>query len=561
MAIHPNSPYYTQDKLQPGARGNTFIETLPGYREEEDRVNRTNTHLNVSAHDVPNCKWSMDDRLPVLFRYGFAYGFNQIIAPKGRVMALDPHKSKIEFSSADLDDIKKQYNVLTLANGGVPVRVRKDSDKYKKLDRDNDTTALVSTDASDAKAFGAGKEWAPIVGLDKAYTDKFYRPFSQEDEFKSATAQLTDAGLKINNFGNVVNASGVEQDVRPGNIPIGVLERNEYTRDEDAYNGMMPGPILTDAMIEMPWFLYKDKAEGNFWGSIYGNVYPGALIKADENGRMTVSPLSDPDTVAEMSLGEYEAERRQVIGEVYSANQNLVPEGAAKWAIWSLEDRLNFEEFNPATWKATNRKGEDSINNSPYASTGEYPGYPYDKAFTESNLHMLGARLRDGNYNIRLEQEYQYSNLGIPGLTDGYNAVVRDIPEERIGEIHYRGDNSNVSYVDQIFKVSEVNVDKGSLSIRINDGQPINITAVGQALVQTGDEGNKKDVMTIVYLDELQGLIKVRINDEAADEYLKAQPEKKVTLYAQYKKRGLAGVPTFMDWDGVVGSCKILLTK
>ena len=62
-------------------------------------------------------------------------------------MALDPHKSMIEFASADAEDAKQQYNVLTLANGGVPVRVRTDADKYKKLDKDNDTTGLVSTDA------------------------------------------------------------------------------------------------------------------------------------------------------------------------------------------------------------------------------------------------------------------------------------------------------------------------------------------------------------------------------------------------------------------------------
>jgi hypothetical protein len=28
-----------------------------------------------------------------------------------------------------------------------------------------------------------------------------------------------------------------------------------------------------------------------------------------------------------------------------------------------------------------------------------------------------------------------------------------------------------------------------------------------------------------------------------------------------FKKQGLAGVPTFLDWDGVVGSVKVLLTK
>ena len=48
------------------------------------------------------------------------------------------------------------------------------------------------------------------------------------------------------------------------------------------------------------------------------------------------------------------------------------------------------------------------------------------------------------------------------------------------------------------------------------------------------------------------------MDGEKADTALAAGP---VTVYAKYKKRGLSGVPTFMDWDGVVGSVKILLTK
>ena len=547
MAIYPGK-YSTQDTLQPGARGKTFIETLPGYRTEEARIDRTNTHLNVSGHDVPNIKWAMDDRLPVLFRYGFAYGFNQIICPKGRIMALDPHKSMVEFESDYSNDTKKQFNVLTVANGGVPVRLRKAGDKYVIV---SNAKGIVTPDASGKDAANVGKEWTPLHGLDKAYTEKYYRPFLVEDAFKSPAKQLEAAGLKTDFSGNIVNEAGLKQDVRPGNIPIGVLERNEYTRDEDAYNGMMPGPILTDAMIEMPWFLYKDKAEANFWGSAYGNLYPGALVKADENGRFVVSPLSDPDIVADMSIGEYEAERRQVIGEVYSATQDLVPEGAAKWAVWSLEDRLNFDEFNPDTWKQTNRRNEDSINNSPYKSTGEYPGYPFDKAYNESNLHMFGARLRDNNYNIRMEQEYQYSNLGIPGLTDGYNAVTRAIPEERIGVLHYRGDGSTMPYIDVIMKTSEVNIEKGTLQIKVGANNYVTVNEVGQTLDDAG-------AFTISYLDELQGLIRIHMDTDKADTALKAEP---LYVYAKYNKRGLAGVPTFMDWDGVVGSCKILLTK
>lgn len=51
MAIYPND-FTTQEKLQPGARGEVFQTSLPGYRDNADRVNRTNNNLNTSAHDV-----------------------------------------------------------------------------------------------------------------------------------------------------------------------------------------------------------------------------------------------------------------------------------------------------------------------------------------------------------------------------------------------------------------------------------------------------------------------------------------------------------------------------
>ena len=37
--------------------------------------------------------------------------------------------------------------------------------------------------------------------------------------------------------------------------------------------------------------------------------------------------------------------------------------------------------------------------------------------------------------------------------------------------------------------------------------------------------------------------------------------ETKVAISFKYNKRGMAGVPTFMDWDGCIGSVKILLQK
>lgn len=550
MAIYPNEPYSTRDMLQPGAHGETFISSMPGFRGEEDRVQRTNTHLNVSEHDVPNCKWNLDDRLPVLFRYGWAYGFNQIVTPKGRVYALDPYMNIVDFES------KKQHNTCTLANGGVPVRLRKAEDKYKTC---GGATDIVSTEKSNKVVANVGKEWVPVAGMEKTYTKVTYRPFID------TTAQVTDPNMAVvitpskqldtANYkvdpktGRIAkkDTNAIDNTVRPGNVPIGVLERNEYTRDEDAYNGMMPGPFRTDAMIEMPWFAFKDKAEQNFWGSAYGNLFPGALVKSDENGRMIVSPLSIDTELKTMSAQEIELERRQVIGEVYSATKELLPEGAAKWATWALEDRLNYEGFNPTVYKATNRRNEDSTNASPYNSTGEYPGYPFDKAFNDNNLHMLGANLRNNNYNLRMDQEYQYSELGIPGLTDGYNAVVRDIPAVKVGEIHHRGTAED--YIDVMFWTIDPDVEPGSLQIKIGE------EAWSAATVGTQIKGG---AFTIVYSNEHQGCVKIHIDKAKADSVLETKP---LDVQLKYKKRGLAGVPTFMDWDGCIGSVKILLTK
>ena len=55
------------------------------------------------------------------------------------------------------------------------------------------------------------------------------------------------------------------------------------------------------------------------------------------------------------------------------------------------------------------------------------------------------------------------------------------------------------------------------------------------------------------------GLVAIEVIDEAkADEMLK---DKELVVNLKYKKRGLNGVPTFMDWDGCVGSAKILLQR
>ena len=135
MAIYSQN-MTTNERLQPGARGEVFQTSIPGYRDYADRINRTNNNLNTCDHDIPNSKYLFDYRLPVLFKYGFDFGFNQIVIPKGRMVAADPNMDLVDFES------QKQFNTLTLANGGVPVRLRKTGDNYKNSS--SSPTALVS---------------------------------------------------------------------------------------------------------------------------------------------------------------------------------------------------------------------------------------------------------------------------------------------------------------------------------------------------------------------------------------------------------------------------------
>lgn len=552
MALHP-SKFHGQDKLQPGARGEYFQANYPGFRDQDDRVNRTNNKLNTSQHDVPNIKYQFDFRLPALFRYGFSYGFNQIVVPKGRIVAVDPYMDLVDF------DMKKHHNTLTLANGGVPVRLREAGDLYPALTAA--ATDIVEPAAQGAAVSAIGKEWIPVADF-FGYTPKSFRSFNDVTglNFDGPMTQLgayaidTDTGKVVDGVGDFAD------NVRPANIPIGMMQRNEYTRDDDAYNGMMPGPVLTDALVELPWFTYKNKAELNPWGSVYGGLFPGALVKSDENGRVVLSPLSLEDQMVAMDVIEYELERQQVIGQVYSVNNELLPEGAAKWATWALEDRLKFNEFNPDTWAQNNRRGEDAVTNSPYHSTNQYPGYPYDKAYKEHDLHMLGSTARSDVYDARMNQEHQYENLGIPGLTDGKNVVSRSYDPENMGAIRYAGGSD---YVDLYFRTNEVDLETNSLEISLGTTAFAPCTE-GASLVATKAGPVADTFVDVKYVDERQGIVVLEVTDKAAaDAFLNdaVNLPDGLSVRVQYSKRGLAGVPTFMDWDGCVGSVKVLLTK
>ena len=557
MALYPGT-FETKFKLQPGARGEQFTADLPGYRDGATRINRTNNNFNVTPHDTLAQKYLFDKRLRPLFKYGFAVGYNNMVVTKGRIVAADPYMDMTDWRS------KKQFNVVTLANGGAAVQIRKDTDVYPGKD------TIISADKLSGKVNEVGLEWAPVEGVDKVWADGVYRACktSGAAQLKAAGMAIDTktgkvlAGVKTDEKGAVTNGGQVTDDVRPANVPLGVLAKNEYTKfNSDDFDGMQVGPILTDKIVELPYFAFKDKAEQNPWGSIYGTLKVGDLVKSDENGRFVVSPLSSEEVLDSMTAAEIERERQQVVGQVVSFNHDMVPEGGYELAQWALEDRLRYEGFSPELYTQNNRPGEDAIAASAYQSTGRYPGYPYDQAYTEHDLHMLGGGNREGNYDKFMPAEYQLDN-GIPALTDGYNAVVKEYQNTHASVIRGRG-TSTEPYVQSIVRVCQNgNFEDGTLEIQLvkADGtEVVPYTAVAAADDVMKNPKALGDTFKVTFYDAVQGLIRIEVADEAkADTLLK---DTSVVVNLKFKKRGQAGVPTMLDWDGCVGSAKILLQR
>lgn len=486
MALTPYS-YASREVLQPGARGEMFKNNgIPGHRTDDGRINRTQNALLTSVHDTLNIKYALDPRLKPLFRYGWAYGYNQIVLPKGRMVAADPHLCVMDTETLHF------FNAVTLANGG----------KVVELQADN--------------------TWKAVA-----------------DTFEVNTANGKD-----------VNKPNT---LRDANIPLGMIGRNEYTRNADAFNGIMPGPIWTDKLVDLPWFIEKAKAEENPWGCVYGEIKPGYQLKADENGRITISPLSftkktkEEGGCSDMTVAEYEAERQQVVGSVYATDKSLLPEGAARFAQWSLDDRKNFNDYNPYIWPNSNRAGEDFVANAPtaYQSDLGYPGYPYDKTYISNDLHML-ASSREGAVDPRLDEAMRLDR-GIPGLMDGGNHAAQEIGAgETLTVTNVVVAGSVEGAQEMMIRLPETALE--SAKVKINGGASVSIAVNAEIAVQGGGK------FVITYADMHKGLFAIKQTEAGAGS--------SCPVNISYKKKGLiAGMPTMLDWDGCVGIAQILLQK
>lgn len=472
---------FTKQQLTPGGRGQAADVNMPGYRGQKI-VERTNYTLNTASHDTLNIKYGFDDRLKPEMKYFYAFGYNQIVVGKGRIAAVDPYLQIFDADTQKLD------NAITIANGGVAVKW------------DENLKRWVSATTEDMK--------------DLTIDEK-------TGYYKKADGTLVYS-------------------IRPANMPIGIFSRNEYTRDLDAFNGMMPGAIETDALVELPFFVSGDKAWANPWGSAYGTLKPGDMVKSDPTGRFTLSPLSDPTWLAAdgRTAAEIELERQQVLGTVYEVRRDLVPMGSAKYAQWALSEIMEFEEFNPDIWRKTHRAGEDNIDHSPWETGKGILGY--ESNFTQHDLHMIMTQRH--NYEERMQLKYRF-DFGIPGLTDGYNAVVKT---KKQGLLFSKGSKGKTL----TFTIHDTNIEAAPKFVTATSLDTVPTTGNIDGTVI--EEGVAFDKFKVVYFDKLQGIIKLEATEDIAAD---------TQLYLVYKKRGEAGVPTNLDWNGCIGTVKILLQK
>ena len=66
------------------------------------------------------------------------------------------------------------------------------------------------------------------------------------------------------------------------------------------------------------------------------------------------------------------------------------------------------------------------------------------------------------------------------------------------------------------------------------------------------------NAFAVTYFNAIQSMVTISvINETEADKVFGDEFEVKVNF--KYKKRGEAGIPTYMDWEGCVGSVKVLL--
>lgn len=324
--------------------------------------------------------------------------------------------------------------------------------------------------------------------------------------FSYPAITLANGGVDVKEF----DKQGDEY-TRTANIPIGVAYANLYEEFLDGFNRMQP-TVENEIYIELPYIPVKEDAEEIHWGALYDQditrpIKNGDFVMSDENGFFIKADFEqirkDIEAAADLAelkviLAKESRLREQVIGQVWTVDTDLAPQGWLKWVGWSKEQLNEDEDFRTSGTTPADIGAQDG-----------FPGYPYEKSYK--------------NWDTRSNEYYPQ---GIPGLTNGSNIEV-EFKDEVIGTIN-PGLEGSLRY--DLFLLRQ-NIVDASLVLKV-DGT----------------------VVAPKFVDPISGRVIFEF-----DSSLKTTP---VNVTATYKATGqIPGVPTNLDFKGTVGAVRILLQK
>lgn len=258
--------------------------------------------------------------------------------------------------------------------------------------------------------------------------------------FKYPAITLANGGVDVQEY----DISG-DLYTRGKNIPIGVAHANLYEEFIDGFNGMQP-TIENEIYIEIPYVPNKADAEEMQWGALYDAdtsrpIKAGDFVMSDENGLFVKADfqLIKEKVAAATSFDEAKAYladlarlQEQVVGQVWSVENELAGQGWLKWVGWSKEQTA--DDNSPS-----------GARTSDIATQDGFPGYPYEKTYA--------------NWDTKNNAYYPQ---GIPGLTNGSN-IVSKYENEKIGTV-----NPGLSARRYDLYIERLPVVDGSLELKVD---------------------------------------------------------------------------------------------
>jgi hypothetical protein len=233
------------------------------------------------------------------------------------------------------------------------------------------------------------------------------------------------------------------------------------------------------------------------WGAVIGQVNNGDYVKATASGRFT-RWVKGTDNACD------------IVGMVLAEDLNFEQTGWLKWLMWDPSVRNEDEAY-------INQSGTDLPSDG---------GWPFDPNYPNGIANLPG-----------IQDPYVSNPTGIPGLTDG------------------SGDYMNYGINDTPF----TDMPLGTIAAGVTDGTSISIQAVDYA---GGNVTNLKELTSIsiagvplttdriTNVNYIAGIITITINAVDSTNAVTA------TYTALH-----FGIPTYLDFKGVVGSVNVLLLK